>query len=93
VRWHSHGGPDEISNGMCLCSLHHDALDIGTIGLTDDRRVIVSSRLHGDEAVESFLGRYHGRPLRGPVHGAPPVARQHRDWHRENVFKDLPRAA
>ncbi len=87
VKWHCHGGPDEVDNGLCLCPLHHDALDIGSIGLGEDGRIIVSSRLHGDDTVEAFLGRFHGQSLNGPVHGAAPVHDRHREWHLKNVFK------
>ena len=93
VKWHCHGGPDEIDNGLCLCPLHHHALDLGTIGLGDDRRIIVSSRLHGEEAVEAFVGKFHGQLLRGPVHGALPVHQGHVKWHLDNVFKKPARAA
>ena len=93
VRWLCHDGPNTIENGLCLCALHHKALDIGTIGLTDNHRVIVSNRLHGGDEVEAFIGRFHGQPLRGPVHGALPIGGKHRDWHWINVFKKPPRAA
>ena len=73
VRWHSHGGPDEVSNGLALCPLHHKAFDVGAIGLVEDRTVAVSSRLHGGESVDDLLGQYHGRALHGPVHGAESV--------------------
>ena len=72
---------------------YHHALDLGTLGLGDDRRIIVSSRLHGDEAVEAFVGRFHGQPLRGPVPGASPVRPGHVKWHLANVFKKPARAA
>ena len=42
VRWHSHGGPSDVANGLCLCPLHHKFLDLGAIGISDTHRVMVS---------------------------------------------------
>ncbi len=91
LRWHSHAGPSRVENGLCLCPLHHKGLDLGVIGLSEDRRVLISSRLHGGGSVEDFFGRYHLQPLRGPVHGNPPVELDYVKWHTLQVFKDPPR--
>ena len=93
VRWHSHGGPDVVENGMALCPLHHKAFDLGALGLTDDRRVLVSQQVQGSEAVEEAFGRFHLRPLIGPQKGQPPVLVDHRGWHYENVFRQPGRPA
>lgn len=93
VHWHANRGPDTVANGLCLCPLHHKALDLGLIGLGEERRVLVSSRLHGGEAVEAHLGRFHGRALVGPLHGEAFVAEPHAAWHRREVFKAPARAA
>ena len=55
--------------------------------------MLVSSRLHGGEAVEAHLGRFHGRALVGPLHGEAFVAEPHAAWHRREVFKAPARAA
>lgn len=91
LRWHSHGGPSTVENGICLCPLHHKGLDLGVIGISEDSRVLISSRLHGGETIETFFGRYHRQPLRGPVYGHPPVRHQYVEWHTQQVFKDPPR--
>jgi putative restriction endonuclease len=93
VHWHANRGPDTVANGLCLCPLHHKALDLGLIGLGEERRVLVSSRLHGGEAVEAHLGRFHGRALVGPLKGEAFVAELHAAWHRREVFKAPARAA
>ena len=33
IQWHSHGGPDQVANGLALCTFHHGAFDRGAIGL------------------------------------------------------------
>lgn len=92
LHWHSHGGPPRVENGLCLCPLHHKGLDLGAIGISEQRRVMISSRLHGGEALETFFGQYHGQALRGPVHGHPPVHLEFVRWHTQQVFKGPPRA-
>jgi putative restriction endonuclease len=84
VHWHAYEGPDALHNGLALCPLHHAALDRGWIGIDDQLQVVVSSRLTGGEAVERFLGRYHGRALREPA-GALGV--DPRVWHQRQIFK------
>lgn len=87
VHWHAHRGPDVVENGLCLCPLHHKALDLGLLTLNDRREIVVSSRLHGGDAVEAQFGRYHRRGLTGPAHGQPGVALRFAEWHRQQVFK------
>ena len=87
VHWHCHDGPDTLDNGLCLCRLHHGALDDGAIGLNEDSRVMVSGRVAGGDAVEAMIGRFHGGKLRGPATGHPSVGDGFRRWHMDQVFK------
>ncbi|MFF3963845.1 phosphorothioated DNA-binding restriction endonuclease [Streptomyces griseorubiginosus] len=92
VRWWAYGGPDDVDNGLCLCSLHHKLFDKGVLGIGDGHRILVS---------QSFVGRgpaalgqviaLAGRPLIGPQRGADPVAAVHRSWHTSQVFHGSPR--
>jgi putative restriction endonuclease len=91
IRWHSHGGPSTVENGLCLCPLHHKGLDLGVLGIGSDRRIMISSRLHGGEATEASFGQYHEKMLRGPFHGQPPVQAAYLKWHARQVFKNPPR--
>jgi putative restriction endonuclease len=50
VRWWTHGGPDEVANGLCLCSIHHKLLDKGVLGITDHHQVAVSVHFVGRSA-------------------------------------------
>ena len=44
VRWHSQQGPDELPNVLALCALHA-LFDLGVLGITEDRRIRVSTLL------------------------------------------------
>ena len=36
IRWHQAHGPATVSNGIALCTLHHELFDAGTFTLTDE---------------------------------------------------------
>ncbi|MGV9251609.1 phosphorothioated DNA-binding restriction endonuclease [Streptomyces sp. NPDC003697] len=94
VRWWAFGGPDDIENGLCLCSLHHKLFDKGVLGVGDGHRVLVSQRFVGHSAAaREHVTALAGRPLVGPQPGALPVAAAHRDWHTRQVFHGEPRPA
>lgn len=88
VMWHNVGGPDDVANGMALCTLHHKALDVGAISIDEGHRVLVSRHVEGDARAEEFLLAYSGAPLVGPQTGEPPPARKYLDWHQREVFRD-----
>ncbi|MFD9592646.1 phosphorothioated DNA-binding restriction endonuclease [Kitasatospora sp. NPDC059973] len=88
VRWLSYDGPDEVDNGLGLCSLHHKLFDKGVLGLGEGRRILVSQRFVGrTEASRQHVLALAGRPVIGPQAGVPPVAGRHRQWHVEQVFR------
>ncbi|MFH8385465.1 phosphorothioated DNA-binding restriction endonuclease [Kitasatospora sp. NPDC018058] len=92
VRWWSHDGPDEVDNGLCLCSLHHKLFDKGVLGLGEDHRILVSQRFVGrSEASRQHVLALAGRPVIGPQPGLAPVAARHREWHVRQVFHGAPR--
>ncbi|WP_318202010.1 phosphorothioated DNA-binding restriction endonuclease [Streptomyces sp. SCL15-4] len=94
VRWWAFGGPDEIENGICLCSLHHKLFDKGVLGLGGDQRILVSQRFVGHStAAHEHVIALAGRPLIGPRPGSRPLAAAHRDWHTRQVFHGEPRPA
>jgi putative restriction endonuclease len=94
VRWWAFGGPDDIDNGLCLCSLHHKLFDKGVLGVGDDLRILVSQRFVGrSPAAQQHVIALAGQPLVGPQPGTRPVAAAHRDWHTRQVFHGEPRPA
>ncbi|CAM5703108.1 HNH nuclease domain-containing protein OS=Streptomyces fumanus OX=67302 GN=GCM10018772_60250 PE=4 SV=1 [Streptomyces fumanus] len=70
VRWWALGGPDEVENGLCLCSLHHKLFDKGVLGVDDGQRILVSQRFVGHSpAAREHVTALAGRPLIGPQPG------------------------
>jgi putative restriction endonuclease len=91
IKWYVAGGPNEISNGLALCTLHHKLFDLGAYTLDRELRILVSERVNGTAQFEEVLLRYHGatiarlsRPEYQPQHC-------HLSWHREQVFKERAR--
>ncbi|MFD8520236.1 phosphorothioated DNA-binding restriction endonuclease [Streptomyces capillispiralis] len=108
VRWWAFDGPDDVDNGLCLCSLHHKLFDKGVLGVGrgparagegggaggGPHRILVSERFIGHSpAARAAVTELSGRPLIGPRPGAAPIAAAHRAWHMEQVFRGDPPAA
>ncbi|MFF9346421.1 phosphorothioated DNA-binding restriction endonuclease [Streptomyces sp. NPDC014734] len=92
VRWWAFGGPDDVDNGLCLCSLHHKLFDKGVLGVGESLRILVSQRFVGHSpAAREHVIALSGRPLIGPQPGTPSVAATHRAWHADQVFHGDPR--
>ena len=92
VRWHSHGGPDLVNNGLALCSFHHGAFDRGAIGLEEavggaGYRMLVSGDVNGTSAAVRWLLDYHGQPVRPPQKGAGEPCGDYVAWHTKEVFR------
>lgn len=89
VRWFNFDGPDEVSNGLCLCSIHHKLLDRGVLGLSHERRVVVSQRFTGrSPAAAAMVLSLNGKKLSMPQAGYEPVAEPYIEWHSSQVFKE-----
>ena len=92
VRWWAYDGPDDVDNGLCLCSLHHKLFDRGVLGIGDGHRILVSQRFVGrSPAARDHVTALAGRRLIGPQPGVAPVAAAHRTWHTAQVFRGSPR--
>ncbi|MGI5205800.1 phosphorothioated DNA-binding restriction endonuclease [Spirillospora sp. CA-108201] len=94
VRWWAFDGPDDVTNGICLCALHHKLFDKGALGIADDRRVIVSARYVGrGVAARAQVHDLAGRPVTAPQKAFPDVDDEHIAWHVREVFRSPARAA
>lgn len=87
VRWWQAHGPTEVANAMALCALHHQLLDRGALGLTNDHRIQVSSHFIGRSKAVDALVALVGEPLLAPQTGHPPPDAKHIAWHSKEVFR------
>jgi putative restriction endonuclease len=89
VRWFNLGGPDELNNGMALCSLHHKLFDRGALGLDEEHRITVSTVFSARTEVAKRIYDLQDRQLT-PRRGTTPPAAEHVAWHRREVFRGQP---
>ncbi len=87
IKWHSHGGPDEISNGIALCTLHHKLFDLGAFTLDEDRQFLVSEKVVGTDGFDLWLERFHGDTINRPVRAVYEPGVDYIAWNHEQVFK------
>jgi putative restriction endonuclease len=85
IRWHAHGGPDEVANGLALCALHHRLFDHGAITVSEGLKLRVSRALAGSSA-RQMLNEFEGQKLRLPFDQALNPDPAHLRWHHSQVF-------
>jgi putative restriction endonuclease len=94
VRWWTHGGPNEVGNGLCLCSIHNKLFDKGVLGVTSGNKITVSARFVGrGKAADLLVTSLSGRDVNFPQIGFPAPAAPHVAWHKREVFRAPARAA
>jgi putative restriction endonuclease len=87
VRWHSQNGPDEVANALALCALHHTLLDLGVLGISEDRLILVSELYVAKSQAGLAVDALAGKPLLAPRPRQSPVDIVHVTWHHAQVFK------
>jgi putative restriction endonuclease len=87
IRWCQAGGPDSLNNGLACCSVHHQAFDRGAITISEDRRIMVSARLHGSGKLEELFLALHGTALGAPSRKDALPKADFVAWHRTQVFR------
>jgi len=94
VRWWAAAGPDEVANGLALCSLHHKLFDRGALGIGLDKTVMVSSHFIGrSKSAEEAALAFVVRALLEPQAGSPPPREAHVAWHASELFRSPAREA
>lgn len=86
IRWNQAQGPDQVNNGLALCSLHHKLFDRGAYTLDSSLRVHVSDEINGTGAEET-LWAFHGKTIRRPRQELLYPDLDHVDWHVREVFQ------
>jgi putative restriction endonuclease len=89
IRWFNLGGPDELNNGMALCSLHHKLFDRGVLGLDQEYRILVSGAFSARTEAAKRIYDLQSRPLQ-PRRGTALPAVEHVAWHGTEVFRGQP---
>lgn len=59
-------GSDDLRNGLCVCRMHHWALDIGWMSVSDDYMILVHPDLPKDDDYE-FIRQFAGKKIRLPL--------------------------
>lgn len=88
VKWWAFSGPDDVSNGVALCSFHHVALDAGALSLSDDLTILVSAEVNGQTMVDELLRSFASRRMRPPQASYPAPSPEFLAWHRKEVFRN-----
>jgi len=88
IRMWAKGGPDDISNRICLCVLHHRLFDRGALSVDDNLQILVSQYfLESQNGDFSSVTKLVEQKMRLPQTGYESPAIEYLDWHRENLFR------
>lgn len=87
IKWKQARGPDDISNGLALCALHHKMLDKGAVHVTTDLRLHVSEAVHGSDPHLSRLHARHGERIHTPQRRTYYPDGEVVTWHVNEVFQ------
>lgn len=86
VKWHAMNGPDDVSNGIALCTMHHKLFDLGAMGLDSYARLVVSPLTNG-VGKELWLNSFEGKEINRPQKKYSSPSEEYLDWHAREVFK------
>lgn len=87
IRWRQADGPDDVTNGLALCSLHHKMLDKGAIHVSVEMRLHVAESVHGSAPHIDRLRDRHGRRIHTPQRQKYTPRPDHVTWHVCEVFR------
>ena len=87
IKWYRAEGPDEVVNGVALCSLHHELFDRGAFTLSNDLNILVSKDAKGTTGLDEWLMRFHGEKLSLPQWQIYYPNENFTRWHFKEVFK------
>lgn len=87
IHWKAYGGPCVVHNGLALCSLHHDAFDMGAFGLDENLTIRISAGVSRSPVIDNLFWQRNGQLLHLPHDESLWPAEQYIGWHRKQVFK------
>ena len=74
-------------NGICLCSLHDKAFDVGLIGIDISYKVIISeklSKMEGEQYFKMYFGNFKNKQISLPEKFHPHI--DFIQFHLDNIF-------
>lgn len=90
IKWVEAKGPDIESNGLALCSTHHQLFDAGVIGILNTCQLIVSDLIRSkDDSLERVMSLHH-KTLVSPVEQDFYPNPEYTDWQLKQIFKGIP---
>lgn len=92
IKWKQAKGPDDVSNGIALCALHHKMFDKGAIHVTQNLTLLVSETVHGSAPHLSRLHERHGERIQTPQRTTYYPDGEVVTWHVSEVFRGPPRS-
>jgi putative restriction endonuclease len=93
IKWFQANGPDEVPNGIAMCSLHHKVFDLGAFKiLPETYQMVFSQHLNGSEAASHRMLAYHGSGMILPQAKEYLPHPANLDWHARQVFKSPARS-
>jgi putative restriction endonuclease len=93
IKWFQANGPDEVPNGIAMCSLHHKVFDLGAFKILPETfQMVFSQHLNGGEAASYRMLAYHGAGLIRPQADEYLPHAANLDWHAKQVFKSPARS-
>lgn len=88
IKWFQANGPDDVPNGIAMCTLHHKVFDLGVFKiLPETYQMVFSQHLNGSEAVSNRMLAYHGAGMILPQAKEYLPLASNLDWHAKQVFK------
>lgn len=88
IRWVNVGGPNKVSNGLCMCSLHRKLFDMGAITIDSNSLVLmVSKKFSGLGSPSQQLQQLSGKRIPLPALTDEHPLDAHLEWHRRQVFR------
>lgn len=88
LQWHNSNGPDQVTYGLALCSIHHKLLDYGAIGFNDNLELMAAKGLNGSlEQLDHLIYRHEGRQIALPRNSTEEPSVEYVRWQRKEIFK------
>ncbi len=87
IKWHQANGPDEINNGIALCSVHHKLFDAGAITLKPGGIIKLSTAINGKGTCFDQLTALAGKRINQTKSSNDLPHPCYIKWHNREVFR------